>query len=260
MSDPKRLLEENTDEFENELLRSVRADAMTDRNRQRVLAGIGLATAGLTASTAAASTSATSAVVKAGFFKSVSTATVKWIAICSVAALVPTAAWVARSQRTISVAPPPAATSPAIAPVARAAEPPAAPLGTPPANDRTAPANDVTPEAKTAPATQAAQPAASATLADEVAALQVARTALAGHDPSGAIVALDHYKSRFPSGKLGPEATVLRIDALTQRGDRATASAMGDRFLAAHPHSPYADRVRSILSAPKGAAKDTPSR
>jgi len=65
---------------------------------------------------------------------------------------------------------------------------------------------------------------------------------------------------RGGSGKLGPEATVLRIDALTQRGDRAAASAMGDRFLAAHPHSPYADRVRSILSVPKGAAKDTPSR
>ena len=253
MSDPKRLLEENTDEFENELLRSVRADAMTDRNRQRVLAGIGLATAGLTASTAAASTSATSAVVKAGLFKGVSTATVKWIAICSVAALVPTTVWVARSQRTISVAPPSAATSPAIAPAARDVQPPAAPLDTPPADD-------VIPEAKTAPPPQAAQPAASATLADEVAALQVARTALAGHDPSGAIVALDHYKSRFPSGKLGPEATVLRIDALTQRGDRATASAMGDRFLAAHPHSPYADRVRSILSAPKGAVNATPSR
>jgi hypothetical protein len=231
----------------------VRVDAMSDRNRQRVLAGIGLATAGLTASTAAASTSATSAVVKAGLYKGVSAATVKWIAICSVAALGPTGVWVARSQRTVSMASVPAAAAPAILPAARPSEPPGAPV------DTALPADEVS-EAKTAPAPQIAQPAAATTLADEVAALQIARTALAAHDPSGAIVALDRYKSRFPSGKLGPEATVLRIDALNQRGDRAAAAALGDRFLSAHPRSPYADRVRSILSAPKGAAKDTPSR
>jgi Outer membrane lipoprotein len=253
MSDPKRLLEENNDEFENELLRSVRVDGMNDRNRQRILAGIGLATAGLTASTAAASTSATGAAVKAGFFKGVSAATVKWIAICSLATLIPTGVWVARSQRTVSFAPSPAATTPATLPPTRAVEPPSAPV------DNALPADESVPEAK-APATQAAQPAASSTLADEVAALQVARTALAAHDPNGAIVALDRYKSRFPAGKLGPEATFLRIDALNQRGDRAAAAAMGDRFLAAHPRSPYADRVRSILSASKGAAKDAPSR
>ncbi len=253
MSDPKRLLEENNDEFENELLRSVRVDAMSDRNRQRILAGIGLATAGLTASTAAASTSATSAAIKAGFFKGVSAATVKWIAICSVAALVPTGVWVARSQRTLHVASAPTMTAPAVAPAGQAVEAPAAQV------DTALPADESAAEAKATPAPQAVQPAAS-TLADEVAALQVARVALAAHDPSGAIVALDRYKSRFPAGKLGPEATVLRIDALTQRGDRAAASALGDRFLAAHPHSPYADRVNSILSAPKGAAKDAPSR
>lgn len=252
MSDPKRLLEENNDEFENELLRSVRGDGMTDRNRQRILAGIGLATAGLTASTAAASTGATSTAVKAGFFKGVSAATVKWIAICSVATLVPTGVWVARTQRTVSVAPAPRATTPDMAPTARAVETPSAPI------DTAAPADETAPEPKAVPAT--GQAATSSTLADEVAALQVARTALAAHDPNGAIVALDRYKSRFPSGKLGPEATFLRIDALNQRGDHAAASALGDRFLAAHPHSPYADRVRSILSTPKGAAKDAPSR
>jgi hypothetical protein len=252
MNDPKRLLEENNDEFENELLRSVRADGMADRNRQRILAGIGLATAGLTASTAAASTSATGAAVKAGFFKGVSAATVKWIAICSVVAAVPTGVWVVRSQRTVSVASTPARATLDVAPTTRAVETPSAPI------DTATPAEEAAPEAKTAPA--AAQPGASSTLADEVAALQVARTALSAHDPSGAIVALDRYKSRFPSGKLSPEATVLRIDALNQRGDHATASALGDRFLAAHPHSPYADRVHSILSAPKGAAKDAPSR
>jgi hypothetical protein len=244
MNDPKRLLEENTDEFENELLRSVRADVMTDRNRQRIMAGIGLAGAGLTATTAAASTSAA---VKAGFFKGVSAATVKWIAICSVAALVPTGVWVARSQRTLSLAAIPAAAAPAAPPAAHTAEPPSV--------ETAMPAVELAPEPKLAPAAQPAQPAASSTLADEVAALEVARAALRAHDPNGAIVALDRYKGRFPSGKLAPEATVVRIEALNQRGDRGAASALGDRFLAAHPNSPYADRVRSILSTSKGAAK-----
>jgi hypothetical protein len=254
MSDPKRLLEENNDEFENELLRSVRLDAVTDRNRQKILAGIGLTGAALTASSAAASTSATTAAVKAGVFKGATAAAIKWIAIGSVVALVPTGVWVARTQRTVSMAPAPAVTE-AVTAAPRAPE-----AKTPPALAPSPEVNEPAVEAKPAPAPQAAQPASSATLADEVAALQAARNALAAHDPSGAIVALDRYKSRFPSGKLAPEATVLRIDALNQRGDRAAASALGDRFLAAHPHSPYADRIRSILSAPKGAAKDGTSR
>jgi hypothetical protein len=139
-------------------------------------------------------------------------------------------------------------------------ETPAHTMVSPPPVDTALPANEAAPEAKTAPAPQPAQPSASSTLADEVAALQVARTALAAHDPNGAIVALDRYKGRFPAAKLGPEATFLRIDALNQRGDRAAASAMGERFLTAHPNSPYADRVRSILAGPKGAAKAPTSR
>jgi hypothetical protein len=243
MSDPKRLLEENTDEFENELLRSVRADVMTDRNRQRIMAGIGLATAGLTASTAAASTGAA---VKAGFFKGVSAATVKWIAICSVAALVPTGVWVARSHRTVSLATVTAAAAPDTAPAPRVAATPS------PTIETAAPAVEPAPDPKPAPVAQPAPAALSNTLADEVAALEVARAALRAHDPSGAIVALDRYKSRFPAGKLAQEATVVRIEALNQRGDRAAAAVLGDRFLAAHPNSPYADRVRA---AAKGAAK-----
>ena len=102
--------------------------------------------------------------------------------------------------------------------------------------------------------------AAAASLSDEVAALQVARTALSAHDAGGAIAALDRYKSRFPAGRLAPEATVLRIDALVERGDRAQASALAERFESANPKSPYADRVRSILNRAKAPAKDPGAR
>jgi outer membrane protein assembly factor BamD (BamD/ComL family) len=75
----------------------------------------------------------------------------------------------------------------------------------------------------------------------------VARKALARHDAAAALSALDDYQHRFPRGLLAPEAAVLRIDALAQRGSMGEARSLAKRFLAAHPASPHADHVRSIL-------------
>jgi hypothetical protein len=50
---------------------------------------------------------------------------------------------------------------------------------------------------------------------------------------------------------------VLRIQALIERGDRAQASALAERFETANPKSPYAERIRSILSHPKGESSST---
>jgi outer membrane protein assembly factor BamD (BamD/ComL family) len=58
---------------------------------------------------------------------------------------------------------------------------------------------------------------------------------------------IDDYEARFPGGSLAQEATVLRIEALASQGDRQGASALGDRFVAEHPTSPYAARVRQLL-------------
>src|SRR5262249_12805560 len=123
------------------------------------------------------------------------------------------------------------------------------------------------PAAETLPApakgVREARPAAQAQspkLSDEVAALQVARTALAAHDARGALAAIDRYKSRYPQGRLAPEATVLRIEALLENGDRAQASALAERFESSNPKSPYTERIRSILSRAKGQAKDPSAR
>jgi outer membrane protein assembly factor BamD (BamD/ComL family) len=97
-------------------------------------------------------------------------------------------------------------------------------------------------------------------LSDEVATLQVARIALADRDANAALAALDRYKSRFATGRLGPEATVLRIEALMLRGDRAQASALADRFESSNPKSPYAERIRSIVRQAGGAAREPVSR
>jgi hypothetical protein len=97
---------------------------------------------------------------------------------------------------------------------------------------------------------------ASSALADEIAALDGAREALASGDSSRALRALDARDRAFPRGALGPEATVLRIEALALRGDRAAATRLAEAFLAASPRSPHASAIRTLLglAAPEPAA------
>ena len=82
----------------------------------------------------------------------------------------------------------------------------------------------------------------------EVVSLDQASQALRRHDPSGALAALDAYDARFPGGNLGPEATTLRVQALLEEGDRSRAERIANAFLTRSPHSPHAERLRSLLS------------
>ncbi len=66
-------------------------------------------------------------------------------------------------------------------------------------------------------------------------------------DPARGLALLDAYTTRFPHAAMIPEATVLRVEALTGAGDRPAAQRAADAFLAAHPESPYAARIRSLL-------------
>jgi hypothetical protein len=84
-------------------------------------------------------------------------------------------------------------------------------------------------------------------LSKEVKALELAHRALAAHDPSSALRLLDRYRREFPSGALGSDATVLRVQALLAAGDRATAQRLADSYSTAHPDTPYARRIQDIL-------------
>jgi len=171
----------------------------------------------------------------------------KWIAISSVA-LVPAGVLVARSYRSVATHEPVPTVQPASVPRS-VAEPVQAVAPDTAVAEPAAPAVPSR-EPKRLPSVQAR------TLSDEVAALQVARTALAQHDPNAALAALDRYKIHYASGRLSPEATVLRIEALVQRGDRAEAIQLADRFEAQNPKSPYAERIRSIV---RGAGNSAPA-
>jgi hypothetical protein len=85
-------------------------------------------------------------------------------------------------------------------------------------------------------------------LEGEVAALDLARTALAGGDAMGTLQRLDQYEQAFPRGALRPEATYLRIQALSKSGQSGAARTLAARFLASHPKSPHAAQLQSLIS------------
>lgn len=90
-------------------------------------------------------------------------------------------------------------------------------------------------------------PSAVPSLVDEIAAIDRARVALSGRDPHSALRALDDHAHKFPRGVLGPEAVVLRVEALVQRGDRASALALAKAAAARDPNGPRTARMKTIL-------------
>jgi hypothetical protein len=84
-------------------------------------------------------------------------------------------------------------------------------------------------------------------LATEIAALDNARGLLRAGQPAQAVRALDAYDRAFVAPMLGPEAAVLRIEALTKLGEHAAAARAARSFLRAHSDSPLAGRVRSLV-------------
>jgi hypothetical protein len=107
----------------------------------------------------------------------------------------------------------------------------------------------VAPSAPSAPSAKAPRPSSSA-LGEQVLEVDRARRSLAGGDPADALRRIDAYEARFARGALRDEAEVLRVEALLGAGDRAAATRAADRFLAAHPDSPHAARVRALIGAP----------
>jgi hypothetical protein len=275
MSEPRRFLKDGGGGFEQSLLRSAREDAPSPGARQRTLAALGLGVGVLGAgATATAAVSTATPAVKAA----ASLGLLKWIGIGIAGGLLVVGA----AEVVHSVSPQPVKVAPAAieahasaaiqaplspaksgsaAPADPAAEPAVAAIEAPPAV--TAPASPgaassgaSSPEAPRARATSPT-PASSA-LADEIAALDGAREALASGDAARALRALDARDRAFPRGALGPEAMVLRIEALALRGDRAAATRLGEAFLAASPRSPHASRIRTLLGLAAPALEPPP--
>jgi len=146
--------------------------------------------------------------------------------------------------------PPRAADSPPRGATIRVADAPGATAGAP-AGVATAPASASggaeAEAAAAAPAPVVEEAPRRATVGDEIAALDRARSLLAGGNGSGALDALRDYRRAFPAGVLVQEASVLEIESLAAAGQRDRARALGDRFVADHPRSPLAPRVQRAM-------------
>ena len=252
MKDPVRLVESSGSEVERALLRSGREGASRGAKKRALAAATGvLAASTLTAGNAAGAAGAAGAGKAAVGAKAASLLSLKWIVVIGVASVGAVAGTVAvRTARTESPAVESTVAAPArprtsevslsprvVSPPAATALPSSAPPSAPPPVVR-AVAPSITPSAS-----------AGSTSTAELALLDQARGAIADGDPARGLSILEGYRTRFPHGVMAPEATMLRIEALVNAGDRAAAKRAGDAFLQANPTSPYGARIRSLLGA-----------
>lgn len=260
MSDPRRYLDdEHAEPLARALVRSADRDGLDDARTAALARALGLAGGESTAfaARAAAAGQATAQVgAKAG-----SLGGTKWALVAIAAGVVAGAVLlgVGRGDDHAPRAPAPPAT--VVAPVAAPiAEPTAAALPEPTTPEAVSVA--LLPEAPPEPASPrvnhdpgarasaaaAAAPSASDDLSAEIRALESVRVALAERRVTDARAGLGSYQRAFPKKMLGNEARVLEIETLLAEGRRAEGEALARAFLATSADSPYAARVRSLLT------------
>jgi len=102
-----------------------------------------------------------------------------------------------------------------------------------------------------APPPAPVHPAKPATDLDaEMALLASAQAAIQRGDYATALARLDDHQRAFPGGVLSEERTAARVVALCGAGRQAEARSLASAFLARHPTSPLAPRVRASCAAP----------
>jgi hypothetical protein len=102
-------------------------------------------------------------------------------------------------------------------------------------------------------------PNAESSLERELRFLEDARRDLDTNAATRALTALDRYAETFPAGRMGIEASALRIETLLALGRREPAQTLARSFLASYPRSPAAIRVRRLVGdASKGESNATP--
>ena len=150
-----------------------------------------------------------------------------------------------RSTASHQAAPRPVATAPAVVlgPAPVAPEPLAAPVPAPAARAFERPASIPAPARAHHHALAAAIPSE---LRAEIALVDAARSAVSTGADDRALVLLNRYDTSYRAGTFRPEAAALRIEALDHLGRTAQARTLAQRFIAAHPDSPLADRVARV--------------
>lgn len=251
MSEPTKLIHQRS--LEGALLRAVRREAPPARAHERMLSTLGIAATVATATTAKVAAAAAVANAKPAATAITAAFVAKWAIVGSVGALV--AVGVAREVPVLFSQSPHSAAAPSANSTRSLSGPTKAirtgengTVGEPTtvATSETAP-NDARSQSRAPKPTSSVRPPAGSDLVAEVSAIDEARTAAAAHDPARTLVLLDAYRRQFPNGSLQPEAQLLRIEALIQRGQRAQALPIARRLLEAAPDGPLAERIHGLL-------------
>ncbi len=244
MSEPCRLLEDDTSELERALLQAGASYRCSDYQREKVLAGLGLV--GAAGFGSAAATFSLRHLLDAG--------PIPWIAGLSViglAAAVPVSMMLGRAEPSDLAMPRvmPALTAMQVRTPLMESEGIAKRSGASvSAGERELPSGvsrAASTRSRSTP--QGATQRKSAGLAEELRALDEVRSLLGTGQASAALARIDAYSREYPAGRLGLEAEVLRIDALARSGNAAAAEQRAAAFLRQHPKSVLAPRVRRHL-------------
>jgi len=253
------------DDFEQSLLASAKRDGLAPDKKLALALGLAAGAAMMTVATSTAKAATGAGAATALKAKgTVGLAVLKWIAAgfgggAVVVAATTGAVHIYDSQaelRTphVRVAPPSTANPTPAVPAALAAKPVAAqppPSVVVQARVANEPAAVAANSAVPAPTMRAATPSAAAPkgITEELLPIERARAALAAGDTTSTRIALDEHDRSFPGGTFAEESRVLRIDLHAKSGESARAKAGARAYLAAHPTSPYAPRLRDLVGS-----------
>lgn len=109
-----------------------------------------------------------------------------------------------------------------------------------------APPTTVVPSTSAPPITSG-KPVEMATLAQEAKIVAEAREALAANEPRKALAAIERYEKIPDRSALTPEATLVKIEALSKVGRRTDALALGMSTRDDPKMAPYQGRVDAVL-------------
>lgn len=252
MSEPRRLLEQGADEFEQKILKSARCEIGSVDGYQRTLAAMtgvatGLAvTSGATASATAVGSAGAGSIAVASVSTTVLVA--KWVGIGVLAssAILGTAqviqsSSVSNSSASSQVKPVMSSSIPVLS-VEQAKPIPILPAPEP----SSAPSIEVKSIQVALPSpvpSVSAEPIRS-NISGELGLLEKARVALEKGDWGAGQVVLESYAKQFPQGTLLQEATILKIRLLLGQGDLETAKKLAQTFVDASPGSPHISQIR----------------
>ncbi len=258
MSEPRRLLDDPSIlAIDRTILVSAEDDAPSEQARRAARIALGIGVSGGVAALAGKSVVVTSKL--SGWAVVLKVVAVLAVAGGATAIVAATILGKARSQDDERPSATPAATV-----TARASAAPVAPSPSPSAEPGVVRVDDLPPAAPSAralagdPKTKARttdEAPSMPSMQEEIAALDRARSRLAGGDARGALEELLAYEKTHSNGALAPEAASLQFDAHVALGESEAARRVARRYVQRYPNGPEAPRLRRVLDGPDRPAE-----